>query len=748
MDTLSGDAKTGSSVTCPEYYTFANFPRTEGEIQRGGNVQASADISEFRDGLVRLYRRHNPANVDQVDNLLARYKGQEKFLHHSAWLKHEKATPEANCSTVELVSCSVAGPPSSRNACREGQNQSSENSVKDSCPVVSNAASSDNQEPLARSKAKTGQPKPGSLRQVAEKPRVCPTGSALPATLPETRNGELLWTLPHGTCNGQLSEALQGTRSNTLPSAHAAGDRIRMSQSCRLDRKFLAEIDTAVVGCPTGFFDGNGDDSFGMDEGSSEYTSESDGDSSSVASASEASQAGPSSANVDANGRASQRPHVGSDRNLTRNLPTQTTNKSCDAKRPPAPGATTPDPSTHAPQQNEEPKSSRGGGPSEHDSESDIDDSQLAGALGAMLKPVGVPTTACEPPPLRPPPPTRPRKDETTRTQAVENRCNDTDGFGYGQGRGSDSKPAVESQGVAAVWGAPPPLRTSSHRVSAVRHDDRDTHVKTVQGYGYGCSKASPQAQQRETDLDGTPPLFNQWLACLKFVTGWNDQGSYSEEQVRRALREHLLCESICQPRCIANIASTIVPLLLDLRKIDAVVVKRLRPDVLRGLKVVQVSILRIVTFELCREQEAKDVDRIQQRKNKRNGDLAVGKSCSSIDASTKPYLASDIGYLAKVVQHFRFDRSFNQGLRQLIISIRKNGRETGRNLVNRKRPAPRGSSGSSGHRRVGQTSKAVRSAASGVGSRTTRELEKFQEENRTAKRRASVAAVAEVAEA
>ncbi|CAJ1385776.1 unnamed protein product [Effrenium voratum] len=111
-------------------------------------------------------------------------------------------------------------------------------------------------------------------------------------------------------------------------------------------------------------------------------------------------------------------------------------------------------------------------------------------------------------------------------------------------------------------------------------------------------------------------------------------------------------------------------------------VVANLKKEVLRTLKIVQVCILRIVTFELLREQAAKAL-----RKGK-------GKK-AEVPQEGVTYLASDITSLAKVIQHFRFDQTFTKGVHELIVSFRKQKAEKPKPAKGaappRKRPADSG---------------------------------------------------------
>mmetsp|Transcript_25326 Transcript_25326/g.67292 ORF Transcript_25326/g.67292 Transcript_25326/m.67292 type:complete len:405 (-) Transcript_25326:141-1355(-) len=324
----------------------------------------------------------------------------------------------------------------------------------------------------------------------------------------------------------------------------------------------------------------------------------------------------------------------------------------------------------------------------------------LAGALGAMLKgtmdgkalpPKPSPPPVLEqraPPPVKAAPPIRDaglpipskskppvRREEAAAVAAAPPPQPDESAAGEGttgDAKGAKDKPLMTK--AKAAWGAPPPLRPGTRGKTA------DGSVPPPpKGIGARPKVSAVPIPREETP---PPPLFDQWLACLKFVTGWNDQGSHTADEVRDALREHLTEEGICHTQSVTQLTATVVPLLLDLRRIDAAVVKNLKMEVLRGLKVVQVSILRIVTFELCREQDAKELLKVQRKKTKKkadgdkDGDAAEG---AKLAGHTKPYLASDISSLAKVVQHFRFDRTFSQGLHQLILSIRRQKRAEGK---------------------------------------------------------------------
>lgn len=162
------------------------------------------------------------------------------------------------------------------------------------------------------------------------------------------------------------------------------------------------------------------------------------------------------------------------------------------------------------------------------------------------------------------------------------------------------------------------------------------------------------------------PPIFDQWLACLKFMSGWTATRSQSEVQLTLALHEHLDSEGMDHPETVHRLCAIIVPMLLNLESIDAVVSKHLRVEARRNLTYVQVAILRIVTFEVCREADAK-----RERGDKAKEDKAAKRSRKR-HLNTETHFANDFSPLAKVVGHFRFDAVFSKATRDLILSLRK----------------------------------------------------------------------------
>eukprot|EP00747_Dinoflagellata_sp_TGD_P093690 gnl/TRDRNA2_/TRDRNA2_165850_c0_seq2.p1 gnl/TRDRNA2_/TRDRNA2_165850_c0~~gnl/TRDRNA2_/TRDRNA2_165850_c0_seq2.p1 ORF type:complete len:446 (+),score=111.63 gnl/TRDRNA2_/TRDRNA2_165850_c0_seq2:198-1340(+) len=190
------------------------------------------------------------------------------------------------------------------------------------------------------------------------------------------------------------------------------------------------------------------------------------------------------------------------------------------------------------------------------------------------------------------------------------------------------------------------------------------------------------------------PPMFECWLATLKFLTGWNDQRASDAETITRCYNALLTAEGIEHSIAVARLKESVVPLLLDLRRIDQAVVKHLPKQYLKGLRILQIQMVRVVTFELLRERDAKAAklakDRAAKKAGKTVDNPGGAKGQLGKDAT---YLVSDISSMAKIVQHFRFDRKFSEGLQNLIGSIRLKGKnkqadkEQGKN----KRPAKGG---------------------------------------------------------
>lgn len=222
----------------------------------------------------------------------------------------------------------------------------------------------------------------------------------------------------------------------------------------------------------------------------------------------------------------------------------------------------------------------------------------------------------------------------------------------------SDQKPAniatrAKAKPKPKAWGLPPPLSGKKKAKEADAKPPREPDVEAP------LPEASPEVEQPP------PPFFDQWLASLKFIAGWNDQKKYEASQVKEAFSEYLATEDIVGKTTVEQLCRTIVPLLLDLERVDTMVVANLKTEVLKTLKIVQVCILRIVTFEMLREASAK-ADAVQKKGPK-------GKKVQpEVPPEGAAYLASDITSLAKVIQHFRFDQNFSKGVHELIVAFRK----------------------------------------------------------------------------
>lgn len=296
------------------------------------------------------------------------------------------------------------------------------------------------------------------------------------------------------------------------------------------------------------------------------------------------------------------------------------------------------------------------GGNGQDGEDSDMSDDMLADALAQKLQAAGAAASkaagAWQPPrkerrdDAQPPPLPRVRKEDTEAT--------------------SDGKASAKSK----AWGTPPPVRAKKGAEAAAA--DIAAKPKAKAPAPNNKDRAVAAAAAMGDALDAPPPLFDQWLACLKFLVGWNEAKPYDEAEVKGAFCEHLKEEGIESATVVDQLCATVVPLLLDVRRIDGAVVKNVGVQVLKRLKTVQVSILRVVAYELCRELDAKLALRM-----KKKAEGIKGVMSKPLNGAGATYLAGDIASLAKVVQHFRFDRNFSGGLHQLITSIRNQGRNS-----------------------------------------------------------------------
>lgn len=190
-------------------------------------------------------------------------------------------------------------------------------------------------------------------------------------------------------------------------------------------------------------------------------------------------------------------------------------------------------------------------------------------------------------------------------------------------------------------WGAPPPLLAKGER-------------RAVEG---ATPKAPPLQPPKPVSF------FTLWLCALKFLVGWDDQKKRTEEDVHRAFTEHALAEEIHQDEVVQKLAKTLVPLLMGIRNVDETIVEQLKSmdSGFRAMRTIQVCILRILTFELDRER------RERERKVK---EKCVGADPGDENGTT--FLMSDVQALVKVIQHFKFDRNFSEGVHKLMIAIKR----------------------------------------------------------------------------
>jgi len=150
----------------------------------------------------------------------------------------------------------------------------------------------------------------------------------------------------------------------------------------------------------------------------------------------------------------------------------------------------------------------------------------------------------------------------------------------------------------------------------------------------------------------------------LKLLTGWNDQKNYDVDEIRSHVTEHLSNEGIVEKKTVERLCNSLVPMMNKLRPVDKMLVKNVKADILRGAKIVQISFLRVVAYELMQEQDAKATLAAQKKKDTK----AAGPAGN--DAGNT-YLSKDIFSILKVVNHFKFEKSFQVALKNLIMSIR-----------------------------------------------------------------------------
>eukprot|EP00746_Dinoflagellata_sp_MGD_P139192 gnl/MRDRNA2_/MRDRNA2_72686_c0_seq1.p1 gnl/MRDRNA2_/MRDRNA2_72686_c0~~gnl/MRDRNA2_/MRDRNA2_72686_c0_seq1.p1 ORF type:complete len:194 (+),score=30.20 gnl/MRDRNA2_/MRDRNA2_72686_c0_seq1:89-670(+) len=138
--------------------------------------------------------------------------------------------------------------------------------------------------------------------------------------------------------------------------------------------------------------------------------------------------------------------------------------------------------------------------------------------------------------------------------------------------------------------------------------------------------------------------LFQKWLVTLKFLSGWNDQSKFERSELESWFRSFLRREGVEE---VDEVCQVVVPMMLNVRKIDMAVVRHVkacdtRGEQLKACKNVQVNILRVLAHEL-----------LESKFN---------------------VFSTDPASLAKIVQHFRFDKSFNELLQVLTNSLKRSG--------------------------------------------------------------------------
>lgn len=639
-----------------------------GEVSSPTDEQApppslNLTAKEYRDRLVAIYDKHAPAKNLRVDYLLQKYQGQEEYLYRTVCTKYNMDPANLDMKSLKL-------PPAANSGDAEMIDASKSKGTMGIQPNV-NAGVRAAPPPIARAKAAT--PKAATAKAATATPASKPLPAHVP---PPVRPGKGSGGKQSSTAGAPA--AVQGKVPPSNGKALAAG-------VAAASERLLAEIDLLLLGDNTGFFDDPmGDMSSCSDDGKSGSMSAS-GDSSSEGEDEDMvkpslSKLPPS---VGATGVATGRDNAGSNaatrgkaagsapelrrppstaeagkpqRDLKGKLPPSASGGAGHPKPPPL-RKTAPASAAAAPGGD-----GHGGTRTAEDGEdSDIDDAHFAAALAARLETndgggkTELPGKPAKPtdakPKPSPPPPLSSRGEARTGDDSKQ------DGAPAARPKKDGVPPplpAVKSDVLAdspaaakakAGWGAPPPLRTK--------------------GASNGTSAAKPKASsaplipKKEAP---PPPLFDQWLAVLKFLSGWNDQKKgVQPETIKAAFCEHLVEEGIESATATQRLCATIVPLLSDMRRTDKAVMKNVKKDLLMSLKIIQIYILRIVTFELLRERDAAAAPMVAEPKKKKKDTPKDGA----------PYLASDISSLAKSVQHFRFEGAFSAGLQKLIVAIR-----------------------------------------------------------------------------
>jgi len=165
------------------------------------------------------------------------------------------------------------------------------------------------------------------------------------------------------------------------------------------------------------------------------------------------------------------------------------------------------------------------------------------------------------------------------------------------------------------------------------------------------------------------PTLFDQWLAVLNYIKDKQADDLLQESEVQKRLMEHLQMEGIRHRKTCKGLCNTVVPLLMDLSRIDASISKHLPARSMRQceIKELHTGVLRIVAFEFLREHNRRHACRAK-RKAEQDGDVRMDIELASAPMALT--LSGDMLTLANLVKHFDFDLHFVRGLQRLIASI------------------------------------------------------------------------------
>lgn len=110
MQKYSGKEKTLYLAVCSKYQIEPKVPQYR---QKADAMDApSEEIKLIRPLICEIYTQHNPAKLDDVDQLLAKYKGREELLYHGICEKYKvepKLPKPANLSDAGLAADALGG---------------------------------------------------------------------------------------------------------------------------------------------------------------------------------------------------------------------------------------------------------------------------------------------------------------------------------------------------------------------------------------------------------------------------------------------------------------------------------------------------------------------------------------------------------------------------------------------------------------------------------------------------------------